>query len=63
MKKIKLNASITVFLLFFGTAVLEAFRTRNWVNAGFWVVMSVFFLLLGNMTKEDQNQHGQKLSH
>jgi apolipoprotein N-acyltransferase len=40
------SANITVFLLFFGIALLEAFRTRDWFWAGFWVLAGLAFLAL-----------------
>ena len=46
MKKIfHLPASIAVFLIFFGVSVLEAFRTRNWINVMFWVFIAGMFLI------------------
>jgi hypothetical protein len=48
MKRIKLRAGFTIFILFFGISLLEAFRTKNWVAAAFWVTLAVVFLLLDN---------------
>jgi hypothetical protein len=39
---------ITIFLLFFGVAVLEAFQTRNWPKAAFWLAIGVVFLVADN---------------
>jgi phosphatidylserine synthase len=41
----KIPASFTVFLLFFGVSLLEAFRTHNWINAIFWIAIAVMFLV------------------
>ena len=49
MKRIKLNANFTVFLLFFGVATLEAFQTRNWIKAAFWLAIGLVFLLADNL--------------
>lgn len=38
-----------VFLLFFGVAALEAFQTRNWLKALFWMAIGVVFLLADNL--------------
>jgi hypothetical protein len=43
MKKIGVN--FTVFLLFFGVALLEALQTRNWLKAAFWVAIGGVFLV------------------
>jgi phosphatidylserine synthase len=59
---LKLPASFTVFLLFFGMSLLEAFRTRNWINAAFWIAIAAMFLIadgfklrkLGHI-KDEQN--------
>jgi hypothetical protein len=53
MKKIKLGTNFTVFILFFGVAMLEAFQTRNWVKAGFWLAIGLVFLLADNFKKKD----------
>jgi hypothetical protein len=45
MKRIRLRNNFTVFLLFFGVATLEAFQTRNWIKALFWLAIGVIFLL------------------
>jgi hypothetical protein len=45
MKLLKLPASLTIFLIFFGISLLEAFRTRNWINVAFWIGIGVMFLI------------------
>ena len=49
MKLLKIRASFTVFLLFFGISLLEAFRTRNWLNVAFWVGIAIMFLIADNL--------------
>lgn len=49
MTRIKLGANFAVFLLFFGVATLEAFQTRNWIKAAFWVAIGIVFLLGDNL--------------
>ena len=49
MKRIKLGANFTVFLLFFGVATLEAFQTGNWIKAAFWLAIGLVFLLADNL--------------
>lgn len=39
MTSIKLGANFTVFLLFFGVALLEAFQSQNWLKAIFWLAI------------------------
>jgi len=52
MKKVNLSTNFTVFLLFFGIALLEAFQTRNWLKAAFWVVIGLVFLGADNLRKK-----------
>ncbi len=45
----RLGTNVTIFLLFFGVAALEAFQTQNWLKALFWVAIGVVFLLADNL--------------
>jgi len=49
MKKPRLGTNFTIFLLFFGVASLEAFQTRNWIKAAFWLAIGIVFLLADNL--------------
>jgi len=49
MKILKLRTSFTVFILFFGISLLEAFRTRNWINVVFWIAIGTMFLVADNL--------------
>lgn len=51
MGRIKLGANFAVFLLFFGVAAIEAFQTRHWVKAAFWLAIGVVFLLTDNLRR------------
>ena len=51
MKDVKLSKNFTIFLLFFGVATLEAFQSRNWIKAAFWMVIGIVFLLSDNLKK------------
>jgi hypothetical protein len=55
MKVLKLRTSFTVFILFFGISLLEAFRTRNWINVAFWIIIGTMFLVADNL-KEDKTE-------
>lgn len=52
MKKIHFGANFTLFVLFFGIAMLEAFREKNWLVALFWLVTGFLFLRADNITRE-----------
>ena len=51
MRKLQFGTNLTVFLLFFGVALLEAFQTRNWIKAAFWLAIGVVFLVADNIKK------------
>ena len=51
MKRVRLGANFAVFLLFFGVAALEAFQTRNWIKAAFWLAIGLVFLAADNLRK------------
>lgn len=53
MKRLKLGAGFTIFLLFFGVTALEAFQTRNWIKAAFWLAIGVVFLVADNSRKRE----------
>ena len=55
MMKIKLGANFTVFLLFFGVALIEAFQTGNWIKAAFWLAIGIVFLAADNLKKNEAN--------
>lgn len=44
-----MGTNFTVFLLFFGIAALEAFQTKNWLKALFWLAIGVVFLVADNL--------------
>ena len=44
----RLNGNFTIFVLFFGVSLIEAFQTRNWLKALFWLAIGIFFLVADN---------------
>ena len=38
------GTNVTVFLLFFGLSLLEAFGSRNWIVAALWLAVGILFL-------------------
>lgn len=38
-----MRTNFTIFLVFFGVALLDALRGGNWVRIVFWVAMAAFF--------------------
>lgn len=56
MKKLELGSSFVIFVLFFGVATLEAFQTRNWLKAAFWLVIGIVFLAADNLKREGKQE-------
>jgi hypothetical protein len=59
MKRLRLPVSFTVFLVFFGISLLEAFRTRNWINVAFWIGIAVMFLVADGQKPGKKKQETQ----
>ena len=51
MKKIKLGSGFAIFLIFFGIALLEAFKAHNWLLAAFWLGIGMLFLVGDNIKR------------
>jgi hypothetical protein len=51
MPRLQLGTNVTVFLLFFGVAALEAFQTRNWLKAALWGAIGLVFLMADNLKR------------
>lgn len=45
MNKVKITAGVTIFILFFGLALVEAFEKRNWLEAGIFLLLGIVFFL------------------
>jgi hypothetical protein len=43
MEKTSLSANMTVFIVFFGASLLDAFVTRSWWRAAFWLAIALVF--------------------
>ena len=57
MRRINLGVNFTVFLLFFGIATLEAFRSHSWTNVLFWLAIGAAFLMADNLRKRVDRTH------
>lgn len=51
LNRVKLGNNFTVFLLFFGVAALEAFESRSWLKALFWLAIGIVFLAADNRVR------------
>ena len=46
------GTNVTIFLLFFGLTLLEAFQTRDWLRAAFWLAIGLVFLTADRLHRE-----------
>ncbi len=46
------GTNVTIFLLFFGVSLLEAFQTRDWLRAAFWLGIGLAFLGADGLRRE-----------
>ena len=44
MQKLSTGTNLTIFALFFGISLLDAFATRSWWRAAFWLAIGLMFL-------------------
>jgi hypothetical protein len=51
MHRLRLEASFTVFLLFFGAAMLDAIRHQEWLMTLLYLVLALLFLQAGGLRR------------
>ncbi len=49
MSNLRFGAGFTLFILFFGLALLESFQTGYWLRAFFWIAIGITFVLADNL--------------
>lgn len=52
MRKIAIGNGFIMFVLFFGIAMVETFRDRDWLMAVFWLLVGCAFMVADNMGKK-----------
>lgn len=48
MGNLRIGANVTVFLIFFGIALLDAIVSRHWIGVFLWVAFGALFLRADN---------------
>ena len=48
MRRVRLGSNVTVFLLFFGIALIQATQEGHWTAVVFWLAVGAFFLVADN---------------
>lgn len=51
MGRLKFGTNFALFVLFFGVALLDAFQTRYWLRAGFWLAIGAAFWVGDNLKR------------
>jgi len=44
MRNFKIGTNLTIFILFFGIALIEAFQKQNWLEAFLFVLLGIVFV-------------------
>ena len=57
MNGLPAGATMTIFVLFFGMSVLDAFATQNWWRAAFWLLIALVFLVADRMGRRRRLPH------
>jgi hypothetical protein len=52
MKRLQPGAGFTIFIIFFGLALLESIRDRNYLLVLFWICIALVFLFADKMKKQ-----------
>jgi hypothetical protein len=52
MKRLQPGAGFTIFIIFFGLALLESIRDRNYLLILFWICIALVFLFADKMKKQ-----------
>jgi hypothetical protein len=48
----KLGSNMTIFILFFGIALVEAFQSHNWLLAGLFLLVGIVSLYQDRLKKK-----------
>ena len=51
------HEGLTVFLLFFGVALLDAIATGRWLQAAFWIAVGALFVVLDRWSHRSPPTH------
>ena len=49
MRKLRVGENVTVFIVFFGLALLESLQHGRWLLATLWLAFAAFFLRADNL--------------
>jgi hypothetical protein len=56
MHRLKVEAEITIFLLFFGTAMVDALRHHRWPLSAVYILLALMFLFSGRRKRAEGKQ-------
>lgn len=54
MKTIRFGTGSTIFIIFFGVALVQALLSGSWSKGLFWVLVGTIFLILDNVGKHER---------
>ncbi len=56
MRRAKVVAGLVIFLLFFGTAMIDALRRHAWATCSLYVLLALLFLKSGSRGRDEHSQ-------
>jgi hypothetical protein len=54
MKKIRFGQGFSVFILFFGIALLDAIHEFDWLRISFWLAIGFVFIVADHLKKAEK---------
>jgi len=54
MNRIRFSTNFTIFILFFGMGLLQAFQKQEWLTGLFWIAIGVVFLSADSAKKPSE---------
>lgn len=59
MRRIQIGNNVGIFILFFGIALIEAFREGDWLKGTLWLLVGLLFLA-GDNIRNRKARNGNK---
>jgi len=54
MNKIRFSTNFTIFIVFFGLGLIEAFQKREWLTGLFWIAIGTLFVVADSVKRTSE---------
>ena len=61
MKRIRLGLGFTMFIIFFGVALIQSMRLFSWIEFLFWIAIAFLFILADNTERWEEDLEEKKI--